>query len=115
MKDAQPHLPSGKLNSNSDKAEHGLGMPYDAERVAAMWLMDGPNATFVGAAGPFNPGPSWEIKGGQREQIVTDASELLDQVLAGRIVPSVDRERMVGHDLRCRARCPIAPHAARRA
>jgi hypothetical protein len=28
-----------------------------------MWLMDGPNATFVGAAGPFNPGPSWEIKG----------------------------------------------------
>ena len=29
----------------------------------AIWLMDGPNATFVGAAGPFNPGPSWEIKG----------------------------------------------------
>ena len=36
MKDAQPHLPSGKLNSNSDKAEHGLGMPYDAERVAEL-------------------------------------------------------------------------------
>jgi hypothetical protein len=31
--------------------------------TAAMWLMDGPNATFAGAAGPFNPGPSWEIKG----------------------------------------------------
>jgi hypothetical protein len=28
-----------------------------------MWLMDGPNATLVGAVGPFNPGPSWEIKG----------------------------------------------------
>jgi hypothetical protein len=28
-----------------------------------MWLMDGTNATFVGAVGPFNPGPSWEIKG----------------------------------------------------
>jgi FG-GAP repeat len=25
--------------------------------------MDGTNATFVGAIGPFNPGPSWEIKG----------------------------------------------------
>jgi hypothetical protein len=31
--------------------------------TAAAWLMDGPNATFVGAVGPFNPGPSWEIKG----------------------------------------------------
>jgi hypothetical protein len=25
--------------------------------------MDGTNATFAGAIGPFNPGPSWEIKG----------------------------------------------------
>ena len=25
--------------------------------------MDGTNATFVGAVGPFNPGPIWEIKG----------------------------------------------------
>jgi len=25
--------------------------------------MDGTDATFVGAVGPFNPGPSWEIKG----------------------------------------------------
>ena len=31
--------------------------------TAAAWLMNGPNATFVGAVGPFNPGPSWEIKG----------------------------------------------------
>ena len=31
--------------------------------TAAMWLMDGTNATFVGAVGPFNPGPSWAIKG----------------------------------------------------
>ena len=28
-----------------------------------MWLMDGTNTTFVGAVGPFNPRPSWEIKG----------------------------------------------------
>jgi hypothetical protein len=29
--------------------------------TAAMWLMDGPNATFVGAVGPFNPGADWDI------------------------------------------------------
>ena len=34
----------------------------DDNGTASMWLMDGPNATFVGAVGPFNPGPSWEIK-----------------------------------------------------
>ena len=34
----------------------------DDNGTAAMWLMDGPNATFVGAVGPSNPGPSWEIK-----------------------------------------------------
>ena len=28
-----------------------------------LWLMDGTNATFVGAVGPFNPGPSWHVKG----------------------------------------------------
>ena len=28
-----------------------------------MWLMDGTNATFVGAVGPFNPGPNWHIEG----------------------------------------------------
>jgi hypothetical protein len=28
-----------------------------------MWLMDGTNAIFAGAVGPFNPGPSWQIKG----------------------------------------------------
>ena len=31
--------------------------------TAAVWLMDGTNATFVGAVGPFNPGPSWHIEG----------------------------------------------------
>ena len=30
---------------------------------AEAWLMDGTNATFVSAAGPFNPGPSWHVKG----------------------------------------------------
>ena len=28
----------------------------------AIWLMSGMNAVEVGAAGPFNPGPSWQIK-----------------------------------------------------
>jgi FG-GAP-like repeat len=28
-----------------------------------VWLMDGTSSTFVGAVGPFNPGPAWEIKG----------------------------------------------------
>ncbi|MGB8515658.1 MAG: hypothetical protein WCE24_23090, partial [Pseudolabrys sp.] len=27
------------------------------------WLMNGVNATAVGAVGPFNPGPSWHIEG----------------------------------------------------
>ena len=30
--------------------------------TASMWLMDGTTATFVNAVGPFNPGPTWEIK-----------------------------------------------------
>jgi hypothetical protein len=30
---------------------------------AAIWLMNGVNATAVGAVGPFNPGPSWHIEG----------------------------------------------------
>ena len=29
--------------------------------TAAMWLMDGTNATVVGAFGPFNPGATWDI------------------------------------------------------
>jgi hypothetical protein len=31
--------------------------------TAAMWLMDGTNAAFVGAVGlvGFNPGPNWDI------------------------------------------------------
>ena len=36
--------------------------------TAGIWLMDGFTATSVGAAGPngpwpFNPGPSWHVKG----------------------------------------------------
>ena len=34
----------------------------DDNGTAAMWLMEGPLSTFVGAVGPFNPGTSWEIK-----------------------------------------------------
>ena len=41
-----------------------IGRPGDVSYgTAAMWLMDGPTATFVGAVVPFNPGPSWQIKG----------------------------------------------------
>jgi Ca2+-binding RTX toxin-like protein len=29
----------------------------------AIWLLDDTNVTFVGAVGPFNPGPSWHLKG----------------------------------------------------
>ena len=32
-------------------------------RHPAIWLMDGTTAMSVGAVGPFNPGPSWQIKG----------------------------------------------------
>jgi hypothetical protein len=28
-----------------------------------IWLMNGTNAVSVGAAGSFNPGPSWQVKG----------------------------------------------------
>src|SRR5262245_58919162 len=31
--------------------------------MPAIWLMNGSNVPFAGAAGPFNPGPSWQIKG----------------------------------------------------
>jgi len=31
--------------------------------TVAAWLMDGATATSVAAAGSFNPGPTWEIKG----------------------------------------------------
>jgi Ca2+-binding RTX toxin-like protein len=34
----------------------------DDNGTAAVWLMDGPTPTFVGAVGT-NPGPTWEIKG----------------------------------------------------
>ena len=30
--------------------------------LTAMWQMDGTNATFVGAVGPFNPEAPWDIK-----------------------------------------------------
>ena len=34
-----------------------------SDGTPAIWLMDGTNAVTVGAVGPFNPGPSWQIKG----------------------------------------------------
>ena len=35
----------------------------NSDGTAAIWLMNGMNAVTVGAVGPFNPGPSWHIKG----------------------------------------------------
>jgi hypothetical protein len=34
-----------------------------SDGTPAIWLMDGTQAAWVGAVGPFNPGPSWQIKG----------------------------------------------------
>jgi hypothetical protein len=34
-----------------------------ANGTPAIWMMNGTNAVSVGAVGPFNPGPSWQIKG----------------------------------------------------
>ena len=38
-------------------------MWQNSDGTPAIWLMDGMNAIGIGAVGPFNPGPSWEIKG----------------------------------------------------
>ena len=34
-----------------------------SDGTPAIWLMDGTTALSVGAAGSFNPGPSWQVKG----------------------------------------------------
>jgi VCBS repeat protein len=34
-----------------------------SDGTPAIWLMNGINAVSVGAVGPFNPGPSWQVKG----------------------------------------------------
>ena len=34
----------------------------NSDGTPAMWLMNGTNAVSVGAVGPFNPGPSWQVK-----------------------------------------------------
>ena len=44
-------------------ADNKSDIPWQSNNgTAAIWLMDGTNATFVGAVGPFNPGPTWHIK-----------------------------------------------------
>jgi FG-GAP-like repeat len=35
-----------------------------SDGTPGMWLMDGSNALSIGAIGPFNPGPTWQIKDG---------------------------------------------------
>ena len=34
-----------------------------SDGTPAIWLMNGMNVVSTGAAGSFNPGPSWQIKG----------------------------------------------------
>ena len=48
-------------NFNGDG--HGDILWQGSDGTPAIWLMDGTNAVTVGAAGSFNPGPSWQVKG----------------------------------------------------
>jgi hypothetical protein len=34
-----------------------------SDGTPAIWLMDGMSTIGIGAVGPFNPGPSWQIQG----------------------------------------------------
>ena len=47
-------------NFNGDG--HGDILWQSSDGTPAIWLMDGTNAVTVGAAGSFNPGPTWHIK-----------------------------------------------------
>jgi hypothetical protein len=52
-------IPTDNFNGDG----HGDILWQSSNGTPAIWLMDGTNAKFAGAAGPFNPGPSWQIKG----------------------------------------------------
>ena len=52
-------MPTNNLNGDG----HGDILWQASNGMPAIWLMDGLNAMSVGAAGSFNPGPSWQVKG----------------------------------------------------
>ena len=52
-------IPTDNFNGDG----HGDILWQSSNGTPAIWLMDGTNAVTVGAAGSFNPGPSWQIKG----------------------------------------------------
>jgi VCBS repeat-containing protein len=58
------------LGANDAAASHDFSSDSKSDILwqngngtAAVWLMDGTSSTFVGAVGPFNPGPAWHIEG----------------------------------------------------
>jgi FG-GAP-like repeat len=55
---ADPHLNYFNSDGPSDILWQG------SDGTPAIWLMNGTNAVGVGAAGSFNPGPSWHVKAG---------------------------------------------------
>jgi autotransporter-associated beta strand protein len=57
--------PAGSADPRVDFNADGLSdiLWQSDNGTGAVWLMDGLDSTFVGAAGPFNPGPSWHIEG----------------------------------------------------
>jgi hypothetical protein len=51
-------IPTDNFNGDG----HGDILWQSSNGTPAIWLMDGTNAVTVGAAGSFNPGPTWHIK-----------------------------------------------------
>ena len=58
------------LGTNDAAASHDFSSDSKSDILwqssngtAAVWLLDGTSSTFVGAVGPFNPGPAWHIEG----------------------------------------------------
>ena len=51
-------VPTGNLDGDG----HGDILWQHSDGAPAIWLMDGMSAAGIGPAGPFNPGPSWQIK-----------------------------------------------------
>jgi endoglucanase len=48
---------------NFDGDGHGDILWQSSSGAPMVWLMNGTNAVSAGAAGSFNPGPSWQVKG----------------------------------------------------
>jgi len=52
-------VPTGNVDGDG----HGDILWQSSDGTPAIWLMDGTSAVGIGAAGSFNPGPSWQVKG----------------------------------------------------